>query len=526
MPIVVRNINLHPDEDESLLVVKAAEVLGVDQAQFRYVRLLRASLDARKKADIHFNCIVAVALEADIECRLIAKGKADEIKTRRETPLSMGETPLHGPVVIVGLGPCGLFAALTLLRAGFPVICIERGKRVDERADDVEAFWRGGVLDENSNVLFGAGGAGTFSDGKLTTRIKDERVGAVIDDFIRFGAPDRIRIAAKPHIGTDVLRGVVRAVCAEIEALGGQIRFETKLTNIDIENGALKAISAGNERLECGACLLALGHSARDTYEMLLARGVNLVPKPFAVGVRIEHPQELIDKAQFGALAGHKKLGAAEYALTARTRDGRGVYTFCMCPGGVVVASASEGNGVVVNGMSYASRGGKNANSAVVAQVSPEDFGGGALRGIAFQRELERAAFEAGGRSQCAPAQRLDDFMKRRVSTGFEEVVPSYRPGVTRADLWKVLPEFVAGPIAEGIYAFARQLKGFDLPSAVLTGVESRTSAPVRIERNALGEAFENLYPAGEGSGYAGGIMSSAVDGIRAAERIISKYKV
>ncbi len=400
---------------------------------------------------------------------------------------------------------------------------------MEERAKDVNRFWQKGVLDESSNVMFGEGGAGTFSDGKLTTRMKDPRADEVVNTLVEFGAPEDAAYFAKPHIGTDQLRTLVSAMRKEIEQLGGEVRFETALTGLDIRDGALKGVYLQHqgiqEREPVEACILAIGQGARDTYEMLLREGVALAPKAFAAGIRIEHPQAMIDQAQYGPFAGHPALGAAEYRLTAQ-QEGRGVYTFCMCPGGVVVASSSAKGEVVVNGMSYRARNGKNANAAVVVQVGPPDFGGGPLDGIRFQRSLEEAAFRLGGGDYCAPAQRVEDFLLGKPTVGFGSVIPSYRPGVKGVDLARALPGFLAEGLEFGIRQFARQLTGFDLPDAVMTGVESRTSAPVRILRNENGESLsvQGLFPVGEGAGYAGGIVSAAVDGMRAAERAAQEW--
>ncbi|HWR22517.1 MAG TPA: hypothetical protein VN366_03490, partial [Feifaniaceae bacterium] len=446
--------------------------------------------------------------------------------------LEHGKEQPRGRIVVAGLGPAGLFAAYFLAREGYRPLVLERGREIERRKEDVEHFWAGAEIDPDSNVMFGEGGAGTFSDGKLTTRIKDARAGVALETLKRFGAPEDIVYQAKPHIGTDLLRCVVKAMREEIRALGGEVRFGARLEDIGLQNGELRAITVSEggraERIECAALILATGQAARDTYEILLNRGLTLLPKAFAVGVRVEHPQGLIDRAQFGALSGHPRLGAAEYRLAGKS-GARGVYTFCMCPGGYVVGAASGPEEVVVNGMSDRARDGQNANAAVIVQVGPEDFGTGALDGVRFQRELERRAYASGLASGAyfAPAQRLEDFLKGKATRSFGEVTPTYRPGVHPARLDAVLPPYIAAGVRDGILAFSRQLAGYAMPDAVLTAVESRTSSPVRILRESSGEAegARGLFPVGEGAGYAGGIVSAAVDGMSAAERVASRYK-
>ncbi len=425
--------------------------------------------------------------------------------------------------VIIGFGPCGMFAALMLAKSGLRPIVLERGKPVEERQRDIDAFWQGGPLLPNSNVQFGEGGAGTFSDGKLTTLIGSPLCAEVLETFIECGAPEDIRWQARPHIGTDVLRQVVRSLRKKIIDLGGEIRFESRVTDLVIESGKLQAVIA-EETLPTRHAVLAIGHSARDTVEMLYHKGIVMVPKAFSVGARIEHPQELINAAQYGKAAA--ALGAADYKLSYHTTEGRGVYTFCMCPGGVVVAAASEEGGVVTNGMSYHARDGRNANAALLVGIEPADYGDGhPLSGIRFQRQLEQAAFVAGGSNYRAPCQRLEDFMQKRSSTAVGSVIPTYRPGVTPGKLDGVLPSFICQAMREALPVFGRRIKGYDHPDALLTGVESRTSSPVRLTRGedftAMGVA--GLYPAGEGAGYAGGIMSAAVDGIKVALKIIEQ---
>ena len=525
MAILIRNLRLTPFEEEAQLFEKAARKAGVPQDALKNLRIVRCSLDARKKNDIHFLYTVRAELEEEAAVLKKAARDVEPAPVDRAEPLVHGAQPLPHRPVVVGAGPCGMFAALLLAQEGYRPILLERGVCVEERAEDVERFFSGGTLQENSNVLFGEGGAGTFSDGKLTTRIKDPRCATVLRTLVELGAPADAAYSSHPHIGTDVLRKVVANLRRRIESLGGEYRFSTALTSLGVNGGVLVSLGTNRGVLPAAACVLATGHSAEDVYAMLHAQGVELQGKPFAAGVRIEHPREMIDRAQFGKLAGNPRLGAAEYRLTSRHED-RGVYTFCMCPGGVVVASASSPTGVVTNGMSYSARNGQNSNSAVVVQVNPDDFGGDAMRALAFRREMEHRAFLAGGGDQTAPAQKVGDFLHSQPSTGFDGVRPTYRPGVLPCDLSKVLPEFITAGLKAALPAMGRQIAGFDMEDAVLTAVESRTSSCVRILRGASGEcpAVAGLFPAGEGAGYAGGIVSSAVDGLRAAERIIAQY--
>ncbi len=432
--------------------------------------------------------------------------------------------------VVVGAGPCGLFAALILAEMGFRPLLLERGKVVRERTKDTWGLWRRAVLDPESNVQYGEGGAGTFSDGKLWSGVKDpQHLGRkVLTEFVEAGAPPDILIAAKPHIGTFRLVTMVEAMRAKIEALGGEYRFQSRVTDIEIEEDADGARHvrglrlASGEEIETSAVVLALGHSARDGFEMLVNRGVFVEPKPFSIGVRIEHPQSIIDACRFGAAAGNEILGAADYKIVHHASNGRGVYSFCMCPGGTVVAAASEPGRVVTNGMSQYSRKERNANAGIVVGITPADYPGGPLAGIAFQRHWEERAFVAGGSNYHAPAQRVGDFLERRASTELGAVVPSYKPGVTPTDLSCCLPDYAVAAIREALPAFERQLRGFSMADAVMTGVETRTSSPLRITR---GPDFQSLntrglYPAGEGAGYAGGIMSAGIDGIKVAEAV------
>lgn len=432
--------------------------------------------------------------------------------------------------LVVGFGPCGLFAALTLAQMGFCPIVLERGRDVRQRTKDTWGLWRNKILNPESNVQFGEGGAGTFSDGKLYSQIKDAKNHGrkVLAEFVKAGADDEILYVNKPHIGTFRLVGIIEKMRAEIIALGGEVRFEQHVTDIVLEpsSDAMKIVGiqlASGEILESQHVVLALGHSARDTFEMLHKKGVYMEAKPFSIGFRVEHPQSLIDVARFGKYAGHPVLGAADYKLVHHAKNGRSVYSFCMCPGGTVVAATSEPNRVVTNGMSQYSRNERNANSGIVVGIEPKDYPGGALAGIEFQRFWESRAFELGGHNYCAPAQLLGDFVANIPSTQLGNVVPSYKPGVKLGDLNLSLPEYAIMAIREALPAFDRQIKGYYLHDAVLTGVETRTSSPLRMTRDSRSLESVNvkgLYPAGEGAGYAGGILSAGVDGIKVAEAI------
>ena len=532
MAVTIRNLKLPLTADESSLHSRAARALGISESDIQGLRIGRMSLDARKKNDIFFSCAVILELANPLEDKLLKKGLPGVEKSIVDGDIiwPQGSKPMPGPVAVVGLGPAGLFAAHALAKQGYRPIVLERGKSIPERSARVSAFFGGGLLDPNCNVMFGEGGAGAFSDGKLTTRIKDPWANAVLHMLAESGAPKDILIQAKPHIGTDMLVEVVQSLRKGITSHGGDVRFDTALVGIEEKDGKLNALHLkgpmGEERLPVSACILAIGQGAQDTYEMLYEAGLEMQAKAFAVGVRIEHPREVIDRSQYGTFAGHPRLGAAEYHLAGRHGD-RGVYTFCMCPGGVVIASASGPEQAVTNGMSYHARDGQNSNAAIVVQVDEKDFGSGhPLAGMRFQQGLERAAYELGGGGFAAPAQRVCDFISGSNPSGFGGVVPTYRPGISNKALRDCLPEAVYAGIKAGIGQFAFRLKGFDMGDAVLTAVESRTSAPVRILRDVSGQAtrMQGLYPAGEGAGYAGGIVSAAVDGLRAAQRIMETY--
>jgi uncharacterized protein len=528
--IRIRDITLPFDHKEEALTNSILERLGIPDGQLLTFTIVHKSIDARRKNHIVAVYTIDVGIENESE---LLSGFSQDIRISA-APCMNYQLPtignIHGPnPVVVGSGPCGLFVALILAQLGLKPVLIEKGKEVSSRVKDVRNFWHKGQLNPESNVQFGEGGAGTFSDGKLTTQIKDKhnRSRKVLEEFVRAGAPEEILYQAKPHIGTDNLVKIVKNLRNTIISSGGQVRFETKLTGIKIKDGKVVGATVDDsETIETGTIVLALGHSARDTFEMLYRLGIPMEAKPFSIGVRIEHPQSLIDKAQYGKSASHRLLGPAEYKLAHHCENGRSAYTFCMCPGGEVIASSSEFGGIVTNGMSRYSRNHFNANSALLIGVAPRDFGGTSpLAGIEFQRKWERKAFETGGNNYFAPVQLVGDFCSGRPSNSLGKVCPSYTPGITLCNLAECLPEFVVETLRLAIPQMDKKLKGFARNDAVMTAVESRSSSPIRIVRDETlqSTAVKGLYPAGEGAGYAGGIISTAVDGIKIAEAISSK---
>ncbi len=520
--IRIREIALPPEHSVAQLGYEAAKLLKISNSKVRQVRIIRRSVDARKKPDVKIVYTIDVTVDGN-ENKIL---KQSGCKRAAIAPVAYYKVPKcsaqpeHRPVV-VGFGPGGMFAALIMAMAGLKPLVLERGDDAAARHEKVEKFFTAGQLDTKSNVQFGEGGAGTFSDGKLNTGLNNPRMGWVLERFVEFGAAEDILFDAKPHVGTDVLLSVVQNLRKKIIALGGDVRFNTCVTDIVTENGAVKAVvTDSGEQIPCEHLVMAIGHSARDTFRWLHEKKIPMERKPFAMGVRIEHPQSLVDKAQYGCE--NPALPPADYKLVKHLEKGT-VYTFCMCPGGYVVAAASEEGGVVTNGMSYARRAGENANAALLVSISPEDIPyEGVLGGVRWQREIEQAAYNLSG-SYRAPAQRVGDFLKGVASTGPGSVQPTYRPGVAWCDLHSVLPEKITSALKEALPQLESNLKGFADADAVLTGPETRSSCPVRIVRGADRQSIglKGLYPTGEGAGYAGGIMSAALDGMETAEAII-----
>ncbi|MEO8808066.1 MAG: NAD(P)/FAD-dependent oxidoreductase [Burkholderiaceae bacterium] len=537
----ITELRLPLEHAESALRPAIVARLGIKDAALKKFSVFKRSYDARKKS--------AVVLIYTVDCELVDEAAVSKrlegqphIRPTPDTAYHfIGHAPAGGVAgprpLVVGFGPCGIFAALILAQMGLRPIVLERGKEVRERTKDTWGLWRKNVLNPESNVQFGEGGAGTFSDGKLWSQISDPRhlTRKVLHEFVKAGAPEEILFVAKPHIGTFRLVGVVEKMRAEIVALGGEVRFEQRVSDVHIEAGHIRGVTlAGGEQIAADHVVLALGHSARDTFAVLHERGVFMEPKPFSIGFRIEHPQSIIDAARFGSNAGNAILGAADYKLVHHAKNGRSVYSFCMCPGGTVVAATSEPGRVVTNGMSQYSRNERNANAGIVVGIAPQDYrqDGRAdgpvnpLDGIAFQRQWESRAFELGGENYEAPGQLVGDFIKGQKSAAFGSVLPSYKPGVRLTDLGEPgnasLPDYAINALREALPAFERQIKGFAMPDAVLTGVETRTSSPLRITRGRDHQSLnvKGLYPAGEGAGYAGGIMSAGVDGIEVAEAL------
>lgn len=527
--IRLTDIKLPLDHAPEAIAEAAIARLKIAPSDLLSCSVFKRGNDARKKANI----LLVYALDVEVKNEAAVLKRFANDKDVRPTPDMEYKFVAKAPAnftnrpIVIGAGPCGLFAALVLAQMGFRPIILERGKVVRERTKDTWGLWRKSILNTESNVQFGEGGAGTFSDGKLYSQIKDPHFlgRKVLTEFVKAEAPEEILTEAHPHIGTFRLVKMVENMRATIESLGGEYRWQSRVADLDIDEGKLRGVVlASGEHIAADHVVLAIGHSSRDTFQMLVDRGVYVEAKPFSIGFRIEHPQSMIDAARFGPSAGNPILGAADYKLVHHAKNGRDVYSFCMCPGGQVVAATSEEGRVVTNGMSQYSRAERNANSGIVVGITPEvDYPGGALAGIAFQRKWEEAAFVAGGSNYKAPAQRVGDFLAGRASTTLGDVVPSYKPGVTPTDLSSCLPDYAISAIREAIPAMARQIKGYDMNDAVLTGVETRTSSPIRITRD--NESLQSLntkglFPAGEGAGYAGGILSAGVDGIKVAEAV------
>ncbi len=525
--ILVRDIRLPLSAGEAQAYERALYLARIPRGHAAQLGITRLSVDARHGQPKLVYTVAVTLKDEGEEPAYAGASPCVALCGKTELIVKNGIEPLKTRPIVCGLGPAGLFAALLLARQGFKPIVLERGAPLDERVRIVEHFSATGELDPDTNIQFGEGGAGTFSDGKLTTRIGDALCGFVTETFLQHGAPREIAWQQKPHVGTDLLRGVIGSIRREIEALGGEVRFHTALTGLHTKNGVLTGVETTAGLLPCEALLLAVGHSARDTFAMLMESGLALECKPFSVGVRAEHLQSEIEKSLYHAAAGHPALPRGEYQLSEHV-GGRCVYTFCMCPGGRVVASASEVGQVVTNGMSYHARDGQNANAAVAVSVSGADFGDDPRRAIAFQRELERRAYEAGRAAgpYAAPAETMGSFLEGRGRLDLGRVQPTYDRGVAAADLGALLPEELARTLRAGLRAYERRIAGYTAPDTVLTGLETRTSSPVRLAR---GEDYQctqlaGLYPCGEGAGYAGGIMSAAVDGLRAARAVCSRY--
>ncbi len=526
MAIIISEIETPIEASKNDIIELAFKKVGISCSDVLKAEIHKTSLDARKHDKIKF----VSSIYAELKSEKLETGLCEKFKNCSPAAISklepkIGSQKPDGKIVIAGFGPAGIFAALTLAEYGYKPLIIERGSNVEKRIQKVNNFWENEVLDCECNVQFGEGGAGTFSDGKLTTRIKDPLCRHILEKFVEFGAPEEILVKAKPHIGTDNLRRVVKALREKIISLGGEIRFDTKLSDIEIKNGRLCSVSLGNEKIKTGALILAVGHSARDTFEMLAQKGVFMEPKAFSVGARIEHTQESVNKSLYGKHFDNPLLPQGEYQLSYRTAE-RAVYTFCMCPGGVVVPSSSELQTVVTNGMSEFLRNKQNANSALVVSVSPDDFGKNIFDGMNFAREIERKAYISGTKGYKAPAVSVGNFLEGKSGITIKNVLPSYSIGIKEADFNEIFPKFIIDTMKVGIEKFSKSMKCFGEKDAILTAPETRTSSPIRITRNETLQSInvENLYPCGEGAGYAGGIMSAAVDGIRIALKIMENF--
>lgn len=525
MPIIITQVKASLSQKREAVIAKALKMAGIRENDVESADIHKTSLDARKRDNIFFVHAVSVSLKDKSAEERVAIQKKLTYSPDCEPDIVKGTTKRNGRPIVVGFGPAGMFCALVLAENGYRPIVLERGADVDERVKKVHSFWTGNELCENTNVQFGEGGAGTFSDGKLVTRIKDPLCGYVLRRLAQFGAPQEILTKAKPHIGTDKLRNIVKTIRERIIELGGEVRFNTTFDGFQRSGMLIQSVNAGNDSFEASAVVLATGHSARDTFEMLLSENIAMESKPFAIGARIEHLQADVNESLYGQYASNPLLPQGEYQLSHTRKDGQSAYTFCMCPGGVVVPAASERNTVVVNGMSEFARDGKNANAALVVAVNKNDFGSGILDGMNFAREIERKAFEATGCYK-APATTVGGFLDGKPMLS-DKVSPSYAVGVVPSDFSKILPSRVCSMMKEGLGVFARKMHCFGDMNAMLTAPETRTSSPVRILRNEQMKSvsIENLYPCGEGAGYAGGITSSAVDGVKVALSIMSELE-
>ncbi len=522
----INQVKLALNEPRATLRKHVATLMHLKSTDIKTLRVYKESIDARRN-QIHKIYTIDVEVDAELEKKILSANLKDvsAIEEYHYVAPKHGTKPIHGKVIVVGFGPAGMMASLLLAEEGYEPVIIERGSRIEERVKKVEEFWSKGILDPKCNVQFGEGGAGTFSDGKLTTRVKDARIAKMFDEFIEAGANENIRYTAHPHIGTDNLRIIVKNIREKIISLGGTFHFDTLVEDLIIENGQVVGVKTGKGIMKAKHVILAIGHSSRDTFEALHKLDVYMEPKQFAVGVRVEHPQDMINENQYGNKDLARELGAAEYFLTYTASNGRGVYSFCMCPGGVVVPSSSLEEGVCCNGMSYAARDKENSNSAILVQVGPKDYGDDVMDGIHFQEAIEHKAYELGGRNYKAPAQLITDYLNHKPSTKLNDIHPSYELGVTPCDIHDLFPKAINDALEEGFRNFEHKIKGFE--TGIMTGPETRSSSPVRVTRN--DKTLESLnvkglYPCGEGCGYAGGISSAAIDGLRVAEAIISSY--